>query len=147
MELIQGMSLIALQAPKPQVPVAGVALVGIGILLSLVAFVMFIIAVVKMFQANDSTMGIVCLVLTVCTGLGPLIGLIVSWMKAKQYGLSSGFLMGWTLAFILGGVLIVGGYVAIGVAMVNDPAFQQEFQMEFEQFDQLNQIGPALRWN
>jgi hypothetical protein len=97
-----------------------------------------VIALIKMFQSGDSTMGIVCIVLTLCTGLGPLIALILSWVKSAQYGLSRGFLMLWT-AMVIGSFVLVGaGYGMMISAILNDPAIRQQM----EQLEQMEHGDP-----
>ncbi|HEX4590946.1 MAG TPA: hypothetical protein VH120_13500 [Gemmataceae bacterium] len=58
------------------------ALSGIA---SLAALVCFIMVVIQMFQHNMTGLGIVCIVLFLCIGIGGIIALIVGWQNADRW--------------------------------------------------------------
>jgi hypothetical protein len=68
--------------------------------------VCYIIVLVRMFQNGDGKLGAICIVLTIFCGIGPLLGLIIGWMNAKDYGVETVMLI-WTTA-ILAGIVGVG---------------------------------------
>src|SRR5690242_6280763 len=75
-------------------------------LVGLVSLVCFILVVVKMFQNGQTGLGVACLILTVCTGIGPLIAFIVGWMNSAAWGIKN-IMMAWTVVFILYFVLLI----------------------------------------
>jgi hypothetical protein len=56
-------------------------LAGLGVL------VCHILVIVRMFQAGDTGMGILCIVLSFC-GIGFLVTLIYGWVKAPVWGIT-----------------------------------------------------------
>lgn len=57
-----------------------VVALGLGI----ASLVYFIMVLIRMFQNDESTLGIICIVLTVCTGIGPLVAYIMGWVKMDK---------------------------------------------------------------
>lgn len=110
-------------------------LIGIGVVLSLVALVCSVMVCVKMFQNNQTGLGIVSLVLMFCSGIGYFITLIYGWMKSSEWNIK-GLMMVYTATFVIGSLLAGAGYVMMLGRMMNDPAFQQQMeQMNQQQFD------------
>jgi hypothetical protein len=72
----------------------------------LVLLVCYILIVVKMFQHNQTILGIVCIVLF-CCGLGQLLVLIYGWMKVKEWNMMTLMLVytGALVIYILGNVV------------------------------------------
>jgi NhaP-type Na+/H+ or K+/H+ antiporter len=82
----------------------GWALSGIGFLGSLVCF---ILVVVKLFQTGQTALGIVCIVLFFCCGLGLLVGLVIGWLNAGRWR-SQNLMIAYSVCmalYIVGGVL------------------------------------------
>jgi hypothetical protein len=52
---------------------------------SLVALVCFIMVVIQMFHHNMNGLGIVCIVLFLCIGIGGIIALVVGWQNADRW--------------------------------------------------------------
>ena len=96
------------------------ALSGIAGLGSLVCF---ILVVVQMFQRGQTGLGIACIVLIFCCGIGGLIVFVYGWIKASSWGIQNIMLV-WTACIVLG---IIAG--------VLNPA----------QFQQLQQFGLPAR--
>jgi hypothetical protein len=96
--------------------VLGTALSAIAGLGSLVCYVLVL---VKMFQHGQTGLGIACLVLTLCCGIGGLIVFIYGWVRAKEWGLQN-IMIVWTACVVLG---FVGGALNPGQFKV----FQQQF--------------------
>jgi predicted permease len=78
--------------------VLGQILYGIAGLGSLVCF---ILVLVQMFQRGQSTLGIVCIVLIFCFGIGGLIAFVYGWMKHREWGITN-IMYAWTGCWILG---------------------------------------------
>jgi hypothetical protein len=72
----------------------------------LVSLICYIMVVIAMFKAGDTTLGIVCAVLFFVCGLGTLIALILGWMNAGKWNVQK-IMPIWTAAFI--GVILFGG--------------------------------------
>jgi hypothetical protein len=68
---------------------------------SLASLVCFILVVVKMFQKNQTTLGIVSLVLVLCCGIGGLIAFVYGWIKSGEWQIMPIMLV-WTGAIIVG---------------------------------------------
>jgi predicted permease len=77
------------------------------------SLVCFILVVVQMFQRGQSTMGILCIVLLFCCGVGGLIAFIYGWVKSREWGLTNIMLV-WTVCYVV-------SFIGIGIA---PPDFQ-----------------------
>ena len=64
------------------------------------SLVCFILVLVKMFQDGQTGLGVVCIVLTFCIGVGPLIAFIVGWINAQKWNIRNVMLV-WTIAVVL----------------------------------------------
>lgn len=114
-------------------------LIGVGIVLSIVALVCSVMVCVKMFQNNQTPLGIISLVLMFCSGIGYFITLIYGWMKSSEWNMK-GLMMAYTVSFVLGAVLAFAGYgMMIVRAVKSDPAVQQQL----EQMRNPQQLEPA----
>ena len=124
-----------------------VALAGLWYLLAIVcgiaSLVFFIMVVIQMFKRDQSTLGIVCIVLTFCTGVGPLIAFVFGWMKATEWDLKKTMTY-WTVAFVLQFVFIALVFASIlGAAATMDPGefnfdpnnMDIEFDIDESEFD------------
>jgi hypothetical protein len=87
----------------------GMVFQGIQGLAGLASLVCFILVVVAMFQRNQTTLGIVCIVLVFC-GIGGLIAFVYGWMKANEWNLKNVMII-WTIAIVIGIIGGVGGVV------------------------------------
>jgi len=83
-------------------------------LLLVVSFVCFVMVVVKMFQHDQTGLGIACIVLGLCTGLGGIIAFVVGWMNATQWAIK-GVMTTWT-GVILIEILLGCGIAGLGAA-------------------------------
>jgi hypothetical protein len=84
----------------------GYLLSGVAGIASLVCFIMVIMA---MFQHNQTGLGVACIVLIFCIGIGGLIAFIYGWVKSSEWNLKNIMLI-WTAAFAVG---IVGAIVQL----------------------------------
>jgi hypothetical protein len=77
-------------------------LLGLLILIvaSLVTLVCHILVIVKMFQNGHTGLGIACIILMFCCGIGYAITLIYGWMKASQWNIRN-LMIVYTIALVL----------------------------------------------
>jgi hypothetical protein len=74
------------------------AVVGIG------SLVCFILVLIQMFQHGQTGLGIACIVLIFCVGIGALIAFVYGWMKATEWNIKN-VMMAWTGCWIVGVLL------------------------------------------
>jgi hypothetical protein len=67
---------------------------------SLVSFVCFVVVLIQMFQRGATGMGILCIVLTLCCGIGVLIAFVYGWVKATEWKISN-LMIVWTIALAI----------------------------------------------
>jgi hypothetical protein len=96
----------------------GMLLTAVGGITSLVCF---ILVLVKMFQNGKTGLGIACIVLAFCCGIGSLVGYIYGWMKSGEWNLKNVMLV-WTAGIVL--------YV---VGSVMNPVDFSQIQKQIEQ--------------
>ena len=64
------------------------------------SFVCYILVLIKMFQHNQTGLGVACIVLLFCCGIGGLIAFIFGWVKAREWGITN-LMTVWTVFFAL----------------------------------------------
>jgi hypothetical protein len=108
-------------APDATLPIIVLLLMIPVLALSIVQLVCQIIVIVKMFQKDETGLGIACAILSVCTGIGGLIAFIYGWVKSSEWQLKKVMVI-WTVCFALTMALalvavaaMVGGAVVIPV--------------------------------
>ncbi len=74
-------------------------LLAIGGILSFVSLVCAIMVIVKMFQKEQTALGIVSLILLFCSGIGYLITLVYGWMKSTEWNIKK-LMVTYTVCFI-----------------------------------------------
>jgi hypothetical protein len=89
---------------------------GLQWLLAVVSLVCFILVLIKMFQAGEQTLGIICIVLVLCFGIGGLIAFIFGWINANKWNIKN-IMMIWTGAIIASIVLSIIGF-SMGAVMI-----------------------------
>jgi hypothetical protein len=83
-----------------------VALLLLQILVLVVMFGCFLMVVLRMFQEDKTVLGIVSIVLTVCTLIGWLLPFVYGWIKVQEWRMMP--IMGtWTACLVL--EIILGG--------------------------------------
>jgi hypothetical protein len=87
---------------EPTMETAGTIL---GSLTSIIILICFILVVIKMFQNSQTGLGIACIVLVFCVGIGFLVAFIVGWINARRWGITN-IMIVWTVCFILNLVAI-----------------------------------------
>ena len=82
---------------------------SLGSIAGLVSLVCFIMIVIQMFQHNMTGLGIVCIVLFLCIGVGGIIALVVGWQNADRWGIRQ-LMMVYTISFIAAVILSGASY-------------------------------------
>lgn|SRR5262249_12233324 len=85
-------------------------------LLFIVMVVCYVLILIKMFQAGEQTLGIVCIVLTLCFALGGLVAFIFGWINVQKWNIKNVMWI-WTGAIIASIVLSIIGF-SMGAAMI-----------------------------
>ncbi len=115
----------------------------LAIACGIAGLVFFIMVLIQMFKRDQTNLGIICIVLTFCTGVGPLIAFIYGWMKSTEWDIKK-IMTYWTVAFALQFVFVGLAVVSvIGGAATMDPSqfdvdpnnMNIEFDMGDTQFD------------
>lgn len=114
----------AANPPMPDFPIAGLLMAVVGGLGSLVCG---IIISVKMFQNDNTALGVITLITLFCSGIGYLIALIFGWMKAGAWRIQNLMIV---YSILL--VLFIAGEVMIIPAMLKMGAEQQQQQMQMQ---------------
>ena len=120
----------------PGLGILEIALLGSSIVLLLVAFVCTIVVIIKMFQHDQTALGVVTVLLLLCSGIGQLIALIVGWMNVGAWKIQ-GIMVAFTASLLIGWALSLGGYGVIFMKAL--PEIRQ--QME-DLSEEAENIGP-----
>jgi hypothetical protein len=91
-------------------------LMALQVIVGIAYLVCFILVLIKMFQNGQTGLGIACIVLVFCVGIGALIAFIFGWINAQKWGIKN-IMMAWTACWVIGIILNIAGYAA-GVSMV-----------------------------
>lgn len=92
---------------------------------AIASLVFFIMVLIEMFKREQTNLGIICIVLTFCTGVGPLIAFVIGWTKATEWNIKE-IMTYWSVAFAL-------QFVFVGLAVVS--AIGAAATMQHNQFD------------
>ena len=90
----------------------GIVLQGVQGLAGIASLICFILVVVAMFQRQQTGLGIACIVLLFCFGIGALIAFIYGWMKSSEWNLKNVMII-WTIAIVIGFLSGAGGAVML----------------------------------
>jgi hypothetical protein len=93
------------------------ALLGLRLLVGLVFLACLILVLIRIFQEGQTALGITCIVLFFCFGIGALIAFVFGWMRAVDWGLTK-LMWLWTGCVVAGLLLVVAG-----VAVAPPPGF------------------------
>jgi hypothetical protein len=105
-----------------------VLLFGLAALaISICSLVCFVMVLIQMFNRGEQTMGIVCIVLAFCSGIGTLIAFVYGWIKASEWGLKK-VMLAWTGCMAASFLLAIVYFVAIAAMISQDPALRQQIQ-------------------
>ena len=106
-------------------------LIGIGGLLMLVAFVCCIIVIVKMFQNQQTGLGIGSIIGIFFCGIGYILTLVFGWQNKEKWGLQKVMPI-YTGAFVLGLIFYGAGYaILVPKIMEQQQNMQQNMQQNF----------------
>ncbi len=83
-------------------PVIGEVLSGVAGIGSLICFILVLI---QMFKRGKTGLGIACIVLVFCCGIGGLVAFVYGWIKNTEWGLRNVMIV-WTVCIIIG---VIGG--------------------------------------
>ena len=65
--------------------------------------VCFILVLVNMFKHDKVGLGIACIVLVFCCGIGGIVAFIYGWVKHREWGITNVMIV-WTVCWILSGI-------------------------------------------
>ncbi len=105
-------------------------LLAIGGILGLISLVCAIMVIVKMFQKEQTALGIVSLILLFCTGIGYIITLVYGWMKSTEWNIKK-LMIAYTACF-LGSIVFAGSGYAIMLPKLIQAVQEMEQQDEAE---------------
>jgi membrane protease YdiL (CAAX protease family) len=105
-------------------------------LVAIISFVCFVLVLVQMFKHDQTGLGIVCIVLTIICGIGPLIAFVYGWMNNKEWSLQK-VMLAWTGCVAAQIVLAI---IFVGLAMSAPGGAPTQFQQRLDnmQIDDLN---------
>jgi len=110
----------------------GIVAVGCGI----GSLVCFILVVIQMFKNEQNGLGIACIILAFCTGVGPLIAFVYGWMKSTEWNLKK-VMLAWTgciAGALVSYVIMFAAGLGAAASMSND--FQNQLEnMEIENLE------------
>ena len=89
-----------------------IAILGVG------SLICFILVLIQMFQHDQTGLGVACIVLAFCTGLGALIAFIYGWGKAREWDLQN-VMMAWSGIVVANILLAIIFFVMGGLAAVH----------------------------
>jgi intracellular septation protein A len=79
----------------------------LGGLAGLVSLVCFVMVLIQMFQRGYTGMGVACIVLLFCCGIGGLVTFVFGWIKAREWNMVQ-LMTIWSVAV---GIGIVAGAI------------------------------------
>jgi hypothetical protein len=97
-------------------------LIGVlAVICAIGSLVCLILVIVKMFQNDETTMGIVCIVTCFC-GIGGLITFVYGWMKSSEWDIKN-IMLAWTGCIVLS-VLLNVVLMGMGAASIEMPPIE-----------------------
>ncbi len=93
---------------------------GVQWIAAVVEIVCFVLILIRMFQTGDSTLGIICLVLVLCVGIGGLLAFIMGWVNVRKYDARTIMLV-WTVAFVVAIFAVAGSFATAPSAVIVIP--------------------------
>jgi hypothetical protein len=93
-----------------------IAIQGLQGLIGIASLVCFILVLVQMFQRGQTALGVLCIVLVFCGGVGGLVAFIYGWINVNTWNIRN-IMLAWTvcavLLIVLSGVAFAMGGLAI----------------------------------
>lgn len=90
------------------------------LLMGIVHLVCLVMVIVKMFQQGETGLGIACVVLSFCTGIGVLIAFVYGWVKSSQWELKKVMVI-WTAVLAVNLVLTIAAVMAGALTLPTIP--------------------------
>jgi hypothetical protein len=87
--------------------------------LGIVSLVCFVMVLIRIFQDGQTGLGVACIVLLFCAGIGVIIAFIVGWMNARRWVITN-LMTVWTVCILINIVLT-------GIIIATAPAGQSPF--------------------
>ena len=115
------------------------ALVALGSILNLVALVCAILVIVKMFQNNQTGIGVASIIGLFVCGFGYILALVYGWQNKVAWKLESVMPI-FTGSIVLGMLLFFSGYGMLVSSMMKD--FQQMQNQQMPPMQQIPQPTP-----
>ncbi len=78
---------------------------GLGGLAGLVVLICYIVVLLAMFKAGQSGLAIVCILLSLCFGVGFLVAFVVGWQRSSEWNLKNVMII-YTVALL---ICFIGG--------------------------------------
>jgi len=100
----------------------GFVINGLSTICGIVSLVCFVMVLIKMFQNDQTVLGIVCIV-GICFCFGGILAFIIGWMNSTKWGIKN-VMLAWTAAFVLS---ILLGVIGAATGAVN-------IQEQYKQF-------------
>ena len=80
------------------------------VLVGVASLVCFVLVLIKMFQHNQTALGITCIVLIFVCGIGGLVAFIMGWVNVKAWKIDK-VMIAWTVSIVVGMALgLAGGF-------------------------------------
>src|SRR5688572_10889374 len=73
---------------------------GLASITGLAVLVFHIIVIVKMFQRGQTALGVVAIIAT-CCGIGPIVTLIMGWLRTREWDISTNLMLAYTITFVV----------------------------------------------
>ena len=86
----------------------GFAVQGLSTICAIVGLVCLVMVLIKMFQTDQTVLGIVCIVGICVCGVGYFVAFVVGWMNSTKWGIKN-VMLAWTAALVLEIVLVIIG--------------------------------------
>ena len=93
------------------------------------SLVCFVVVLIQMFKREQTVLGIACIVLTLCSGIGSLIAFVYGWMKSTEWQLQN-VMLAWTASIVL---QLIGAGILVGIVLPESARQIQELQQKLEQ--------------
>lgn len=84
-------------------------LMALSIIVGLVSLGCFIMVLVQMFQHGETGIGVACIILIFCFGIGGLVAFVYGWIKSAEWGIKN-IMMIWSACIGIGLLLNVASF-------------------------------------
>ncbi len=92
---------------KPDInPYIFIPLILIMSIIGISSFICLIISFVRMFQNGKTAIGLLCIILSIFSGIGPIIAFIYCWVKVSEFGINK-LMKFWTFCILINIILSI----------------------------------------